>query len=298
MAGTMSMTGFGTGESRSELGVFAVEIKSVNHRFLEPRVYLPRELSSLELPLTRLVKDRLGRGKVDVSVRWTPSPECLPKAAFSLAVLRQYEAAVREAAGLLGRDETVSLEFLLGLPGVMETTATDADTSPLAELAASAINQALDALVEERRREGAVLEREVLSRLDNLAGLAQEVEARREQVVEAYRERLRKKAEEWAQTASFQLEPGRLEAEVLMFAERSDITEELVRLRAHVEAFRAAFTGTSAGPQGKPMEFLSQELLREANTMASKSRDTAVSSAVLGMKNEIEKIREQILNVE
>jgi len=297
MAGTMSMTGFGTGESRSDLGVFAVEIKSVNHRFLEPRVYLPRELSSLELPLTRLVKDRLGRGKVDVSVRWTPGPECQPKAAFNLAVLRQYEAAVREAAGLLGRDETVSLEFLLGLPGVMETAATDADTSPPAQQAASAINQALDALVEERRREGAVLEGEVLSRLDNLAALAQEVEARREQVVESYRERLRK-AEEWAQTASLQLEPGRLEAEVLMFAERSDITEELVRLRAHVEAFRAAFTGIAAGPQGKPMEFLAQELLREANTMASKSRDTAVSSAVLGMKNEIEKIREQILNVE
>jgi uncharacterized protein (TIGR00255 family) len=296
MANTMSMTGFGTAEKQSELGVFSVEIKSVNHRFLEPRVYLPRDFSALELPLTRIVKDRLGRGKVDASVRWTPSPERQPKARFNSEMVRQYDASVREMASLLERDEKVSLEFLLQLPGVMETSSTDEDATPLAELAASALGAALDALIEDRRREGAVLEQEILSRLDNLATLASEVEARREVVTEAYREKLRKKAEEWAQSASIQIDPGRLEAEVLMFAERSDITEELVRLRTHVEAFRALFA--ASGPQGKPMEFLTQELLRESNTIASKSRDTAIGSAVLTMKNEIEKIREQILNVE
>ncbi|NQU43427.1 YicC family protein [bacterium] len=295
---TYSMTGFGRAEDSREIGAFAVEAKSVNHRFLEPRVHLPRELSWLELPLTRLIKERLIRGKVDASIRWTPAPEYQPRASFNRAILADYERQTADLAEFLEREEAVSLEYLLQLPGVAEAASPIMEEEAVQDLAISALNQALDALIEERRREGEALEKEIRLRLSNLEEMRTSIESRREEVVETYRQRLRKKAEEWAQTASVEIDAGRLESEILLYAERSDITEELVRLDTHIDAFVQAFDASGEAAQGRSMEFLAQELLRETNTIGSKARDTSIATLVLTMKNEIEKIREQILNVE
>ena len=295
----ISMTGFGRAEGASELGSFVMEIKSINHRFLELHINLPRDLAALELPLTRIVREKLTRGKVDVFVRWNPSPDLQPRTEFNQSILQHYNLETCRIAKELGREnETVSLEYLLGLPGTTENQSVSIDQTALFALAPETLLRALDVITAERRREGEALDAEIRNRLTQLENLRVAVEARREEVIAIYRDRLRKKAAEWAQMANIQLDPGRLEAEVLLFADRSDVTEELVRLQAHIAAFYAALDGANSEAQGKSLEFLTQELLREANTLASKSRDTSITTSVLGMKNEIEKIREQILNVE
>ncbi|MFP4382321.1 MAG: YicC/YloC family endoribonuclease [Candidatus Sumerlaeia bacterium] len=301
MSPIMSMTGFGRGDASNHLGCFEMEIKSVNHRFLESRVHLPRQIQMnfLEPALNRLLKTKFQRGKVDVSVRWSPSPEAQARARFNRDLIREYSEELEEVAKNCGRpDEKVSLEYILSLPGVSETDIPELDETELQNLAGAALGEAMDHLLEERRREGGALESELRQRLENIAELREKVLERREQVLENYRERLMKKAEEWARDTSIQIEPGRLESEIMMYADRSDITEELVRLQAHIEAFLKALDSPEDEAQGKPLDFLTQELLRETNTIASKSRDTDLASSVLVMKNEIEKIREQILNVE
>jgi uncharacterized protein (TIGR00255 family) len=297
----MSMTGYGRGEAGGAAGVFEVEIKSVNHRFLEAKVYLPRQLqmNQLETPLTRRVKEKLGRGKVDVSVRWNPSPEYQPRARFNREVLGIYDREVADMARALGRaDEKIRLEFLLGLPGVSETDAPELEEAWIEELATVALDAALDKLLDERRREGAALEEELRGRLDNMEAMRAEIESRRDEVVASFRERLQKKAEDWARDAGIQIDAGRLEAEVMLYVDRSDVTEELVRLKTHIDAFRDALSRPENEAQGKALDFLGQEFLRETNTIASKSRDTGIAALVLSLKGEIEKIKEQVLNVE
>ncbi|MFW6303538.1 MAG: YicC/YloC family endoribonuclease [Candidatus Sumerlaeota bacterium] len=298
MSNIRSMTGFGRAEGCSEPGSLTVEIKSVNHRFLDARVHLPRDLSLLEIPLVKQVKSRLERGKVEVSVKWFPSPEMTGGVTFNQNLVARYEADVDHIAAFLHREEEkVSLEYLLSLPGAIEKESNEDLSQAVGELAAEVLEKALDALVAEREREGVPLADEISSRLDALQKYQETVAERRQEVVDAYRERLTKRAGEWAQSASVELDKGRIESEILVFVERSDIQEELVRLEAHIQAFRDLLVEERPS-KGKPMEFLTQELLRETNTIASKGRDTSINSLVLEMKNEIEKIREQVMNIE
>lgn len=304
MTPLMSMTGFGRAEAESPLGTCVVEIKTVNHRFLEPRVYLPRDLAALEIPLTRRIKERLARGKVDVGIRWTPAPETAPQMRFNEKLFQDYHVRIHRLAAHVGESCCVPIEYILELPGVSEKTSPEIDEGAIEALLAEALDKALDSLTDERAREGQALANEIAHRLDALDALREKIDQHRGAVVAAYRERLEKKAEEWAQDARISVEPGRLEAEIMLFADRADVTEELVRLQTHIQAFRDMLDGaeqaaaSQAESRGKPMEFLTQELLRETNTIASKARNTELTAHVLAMKNEIEKVREQVLNVE
>lgn len=299
MSPLRSMTGFGRAEKSGAAGSFAVEIRSVNHRFLDFHITLPRDLSWLEMPLMAAAKGRLARGKVEALVRWTPSPDHAPRARFNETLLDAYAVELARIAEALGRrDEKVSLEYLLGLPGVLEREAMDADQEAILALAEATLGEALDRLVAERTREGGALRETFRGLLDDLLARRAQVEARRGEVVEVYRQRLRKRAAEWAESAQVRVDDGRLETEILLYAERSDIAEELARLAVHLKAFGDLLESAEDKPLGKPMEFLAQEMLRETNTTASKSRDAAILSTVIEMKNEIEKIREQVLNAE
>jgi uncharacterized protein (TIGR00255 family) len=293
-----SMTGYGRAEKTTELGTFSAEVKTVNHRFLETRVHVPRELSRFEIPLQRVIDERLSRGKVDASIRWKPSPGYASKAVFNEDLLERYATEIARIAENLDREDTVSLEFLLGLPGVSDGDTLELDDDVILEQSTNCLNEALDVLIDERRREGKSLADALLALLNNLDAQRMDIAGQTQSVVDACRERLMKKASEWAQSASIQVDPGRLEAEVLMFADRADVTEELTRLETHITAFREALTNESLPSQGKPLDFLTQELLREANTTASKARNSAIVALVLSMKNTIEKIREQVMNIE
>lgn len=299
MSGIRSMTGFGRGAAASALGSLEVEIKSVNHRYLDLRLNLPREFAACEAALTRLVRERLARGKVDATFRWTPAAEAAPRLRFNVELLRYYQAELASVAMPLRREDSVSFEYILGLPGVTEKESPSLDAEGLAELAARALAEGLEGLVSEREREGRSLAEELAGRIATLERLRAEIENRSGLVLEAYRERLEKKAAEWARLAEVELDDGRIETEIMLYADRADVTEELVRLRAHFAAFRENLKGGAEGdPPGKVCDFLCQEILRETNTVASKSRDSELAASVIAMKNEIEKIREQILNVE
>lgn len=299
MSPMRSMTGFGRAEKSGAVGTFTVEIRSVNHRFLDVHITLPRDLSWLEMPLLAAAKGRLARGKVETLVRWTPSPDHAPQARFNVKLLDAYALELARIAEELGRrDERVSLEYLLGLPGVLEREAMDADQEAILALAEATLQEALDRLLAERTREGAAVRETFRTLLDGLVERRALVEARRDEVVEVYRQRLRKRAAEWAESAQVKVDDGRLETEIMLYTERSDIAEEMARLAVHLKAFGDLLEATDDKPLGKPMEFLAQEMLRETNTTASKSRDAAILSTVIEMKNEIEKIREQVLNVE
>lgn len=293
-----SMTGFGRAEKASDLGTLTIELKTVNHRYLDSRVHFPRELSMLEIPLINRIKKQLSRGKLEMTIRWQPSEALISRAQFNEALLRQYLEELGGIAENLGRNDTVSFEYLLGLPGIMQKGCETAPDEALLALGTEVLDEALGVLVEVRSREGQALAEELSSRLENMSRMRDEIHERAPEVTAIYRERLKKKADEWARAASVQVEDGRLEVEVMLFADRSDVTEELVRLSTHIQAFREMLDAPDGAPQGKPMEFLVQELLRETNTVASKSRDTSITATVLQMKSEIEKIREQVMNVE
>lgn len=298
MTMTCSMTGFGRGESCSEIGAFTVEVRSVNHRYLESRVHVPRQLGVLEGALTRMIKSRIRRGKVDASVKWQPAPRYGARVRFNQAMLQEYMIELEEMLAALGRETSLPVPYLLDLPGVSETEEPAIDEAELLSLAGEALVAALENLNREREREGAELRKDILTRIETLKQQRLSILEQRETAAEKWREKMRAKAEQWASAEGVQIEPGRLEQEVLLLVERSDITEELVRLEAHFTAFEEAFVSSDAPSLGKALEFLTQELLRETNTIASKSRDSAIAGAVLTMKGEIEKIREQVLNLE
>lgn len=293
-----SMTAFARGERRSVSGRLALEIRSVNHRFLEPGLRLPESLRHCEAILREQVRDRLDRGKVDVTLRLDPGPPSTAKLsppADSLDVDRQALAAVVAAAGIAGdalgaAAGPVDPLELLRWPGVLREAQPDQDAL-MADVAALATD-VLDALIEHRAREGARLSALIETRLAAIAAIVEEVRIHADTLVGALRERLHRRA----RALLAELDPQRLEQEVALLAQKADIAEELDRLDAHVAEVRK--TLADAGPAGRRLDFLAQELGREANTLAAKASLAEVALRAVDLKVLIEQIREQIQNVE
>ncbi|HET8723455.1 MAG TPA: YicC/YloC family endoribonuclease [Anaeromyxobacteraceae bacterium] len=288
-----SMTGFGAG--RAELGgeVVEAEVRSVNHKFCEVKCRLPREMSALETEITRQVKDRLARGGVEVALRRSSSRGALaPKVDAELAA--SYARAFEEVRARLGLAGQVTLADVLAADGVvsLEERALDADAARGA--AAEALAGALDALVSMREREGAALARDLESRLVAVEALAARLAEVSPRSVEAYRTRLEERVAELSRGLA--PDPARLATEIALFADRTDVAEELTRLASHVAQMRGLLA--SGEPAGRKMDFLVQEMHREANTVGSKSQSADASAAVVALKAEIERMREQVQNVE
>lgn len=293
-----SMTGFGSAVASNAAGEFSAEVKSLNNRFLDLSVKTPRELNFMELPLRDEVKKRVRRGKVDLYLRWTPAPDAQPLYEINHAMLRTYAGQAREAITGLSTGETLDLGSLLQLPGVVNPTHAATEDGALAAGAISAVRQALDALDKSRSAEGAALVAAISGHLEVLATIRTETIPAKEEILEEHKARLRERVATLEKSLDTKLDPARLEIEIVMFADKSDITEELVRLESHITAFRKLLASKTGEPVGKPMDFLVQELLREATTIGNKARGASISSLMVGMKSEIEKIREQALNIE
>ncbi len=292
-----SMTGFGSALASSPAGEFAVEIKAVNNRFLDQNVRLPRELNFLEPAIRDEVKARVRRGKLDLFVRWSPAAGAAPLAEVNGPLLRHYATQIREALGL-ATSAPVDIAALLQLPGTVISTSAAGDDEALVEAALQPVRAALEALDETRRREGAKLAAAILEVVDGIERMCAEVESLKDTLVEETRVRIRERLDQIEKNTGVVLEPGRLEAEVILFADKADITEEVVRLAAHVGAMRRLCGGSQTEGVGKTMDFLVQELLREVNTIGNKARGLEISQRVVRMKSEIEKIREQVQNIE
>jgi uncharacterized protein (TIGR00255 family) len=291
-----SMTGFGRAEVTGESIAVTVEARSVNHRHLDIGLRLPRALASLELDARRLVQSRLERGRVDVTVQVTPlAGSSTQRVQVDGGLAREYAARAAAMAAELGMAPVSGVEWLLERPGVMRLEDTEpAEPAAPWPLLERALTEALDELVERRTAEGErlvealrALHADLGSSVDVMASRAPATAARREQRL---RERLR------SLLADTAIDESRVLTEAAIWAEKSDVTEELARLRAHLAEFSLALQ--KGGPVGRALDFLIQELNREVNTVGSKADDLELSQAALAAKSALEKIREQVQNLE
>ena len=288
-----SMTGFGSGRGESAGEELAVEIRAVNHKFCDVKVRLPRELAALEVDLVRQVKERLTRGGIEVSVRReTARGAVSPRVDAALAA--EYALAFREAGQRLGLPGEVTLAQVLAADGVVTLEERAADLEAARAAAAQALGRALDSLTAMRQREGEALGRDLEGRLRTLESWLARVAAAAPLSIEQQRGRLEERVQELAR--GHVVDAARLATEVALFADRVDVAEELTRLRSHLAQMRALVGGRE--PAGRKMEFLVQEMHREVNTVGAKSQSVEISAGVVEMKAEIERMREQVQNVE
>ena len=289
-----SMTGYGRGMASKEGRELTIELKSVNNRFLDIGMKLPRQLSLLEDSLRKLLNDALSRGHVDVFVNYRNLRSDAKTVRVDEALLKAYLASARESAQDLGLTDDLTLSRVLNLPDVTTILPADEDQQALADLGREAMTMAIENLKAMRLKEGERLKLDLSARMDAMTGFAAAIEIRAPAVAEEYRTKLTARIEEML--GETEVDRSRLATEVAIFADRAAIDEEIVRLNTHLIHFRELLA--AGEPVGRKMDFLVQEMNRECNTIGSKANDAELTSIVLLCKAEIEKLREQIQNIE
>ena len=289
-----SMTGYGRGTASLDGRELTIELKSVNNRFLDIGMKLPRQLSFLEDGLRKLLNDALSRGHVDVFVNYRNLRSDAKTVRVDEALLQAYLTSARESAKALDLEDDLTLSKALTLPDVTTILPADEDQQALAELGRAAMTMAIDGLKAMRFKEGERLKLDLSARMDTMTGYAAAIERRAPAVAEEYRTKLTARIEELL--GETEVDRARLATEVAIFADRAAIDEEIVRLNTHLVHFRELLEADE--PVGRKMDFLVQEMNRECNTIGSKANDAELTSIVLLSKAEIEKLREQIQNIE
>jgi uncharacterized protein (TIGR00255 family) len=287
-----SMTGFGAAEGAACGGRLRLEIRTVNHRHLSVQLKVPSELASLEADLRERLRTHFERGHATVSGRWVEEPPAGAGIEVDVERARAVVEALRAVGKALAIPGDVDLATVARIPDVVRVAQAETKIDPAEVLAV--LDKAAQAVVVMREREGKALAADLLARLDAMKSYGERVESRAPARLLAEVERLRKNVQELA--GAIALDPARLAQEIAHIADRLDITEELVRLRTHLDAARQALTDGAA--VGKQLGFLLQELGRETNTIGSKANDAEIAQAAIAMKGELEKIREQIENLE
>jgi uncharacterized protein (TIGR00255 family) len=289
------MTGFGRGSAIGDDFTVAVEIKTVNNRYLDIHLRLSQELSPLEMIIRKRVGARLARGRVDLNINFERTGATTYE--VNRPLIAGYVSAMREIQQEFHLDGDIDISSVARLPGAL-APARDGLGEVNAAGLERGLDEALDSLELMRENEGAALAEEMRSRLGKIEAEVPVIEAAAAGLADAYRQRLQKRIGELVTRGgqAIELDAGRLAQEVAYLADRSDISEELARLRSHIEQFRAAID--DKGEVGKRLDFLLQELNREANTVLSKSTEISIKDAGLAIKAEIEKLREQVQNVE
>ena len=289
-----SMTGFGRGHKVLNGRDITVEIRSVNHRYYEFSSRLPRSLNYVEERLKSLLQGRISRGKVEVSVLLNNVEAADEKITINRDVVREYIEALRSVKGDFGLTDDLALSNVLRIPDAFTVVKTETDEEQLWEDIKSTAEEALEHFISMRENEGARMKQDVLSRLAKIEEWVGVVETRSPQVVEDYRKRLYDKMCEVLSSSN--IDENRILLEAGIFSEKTAVDEETVRLRSHIAQFRSMLE--SGEPVGRKLDFLVQEMNRETNTIGSKVQDIEVTRIVVDQKSEIEKIREQIQNIE
>ncbi|HEY4102561.1 MAG TPA: YicC/YloC family endoribonuclease [Polyangiaceae bacterium] len=287
------MTGFGVGDALLGDGRVTVELRALNHRFLDVRVRVPEELSDQSFFVEQLARENLARGRFDIGVRMEGA--ALPPPRFSIERARALYQGLVLLRDELAPGTELPITAVSGMPDLV-TTPTTADSEGARSALRAAFDAALRRLDEMRRREGDALARELRARLDSARRLRATISSRGGELLEGYRGRLRDRLERLLTESGLQLDSARLEAEIVILADRSDVTEELVRLDSHFDQFQKLLEAD--GPVGRRLDFLLQEIGRESNTIGAKSQDAPIAHLVVEMKAELERIREQVQNVE
>jgi uncharacterized protein (TIGR00255 family) len=290
-----SMTGFGRGAAHGDEFTVAVEIKTVNNRYLDIHLRLSQELSAIETIIRRRVSARLSRGRVDLNINFERTGATTYE--VNKPLISGYVSALREIQKQFDLPGEIDMNSVARLPGAV-SPARDSLNNVNMEGLERALDEALENLERMRESEGAALAAEMRVRVAKIEAEVPVIEAAADGLVDAYRQRLHKRISELVARGgqAIELDGGRLAQEVAYLADRSDITEELTRLRSHLEQFRSALD--AKGEVGKRLDFLLQELNREANTVLAKSTEVSIKDAALAIKAEVEKLREQVQNVE
>jgi uncharacterized protein (TIGR00255 family) len=288
------MTGYGRGEADRDGTKVSVELSSVNRRQSEVVMTLPRDLSELEVPIRQAINARIARGRINVSVALHPASDAARPLALDVALARSYYDAMRSLQQKLGAPGDITIDTVLQAPGVMRAPEEAVDAQGAWPAVDAALAAALDELVRMREREGKHLARDLIHRLKGIRQLLEEIRALHPAVVNRFRASVIERIENTG--LNVKDDDERLAREIFLFADRSDISEELTRIQSHVAQFAHHLRKNE--PVGRALEFIVQEMFRELNTLGAKANDAAIAQRVVACKTELEKIREQVQNLE
>ena len=289
-----SMTGYGRVETAAQGRNIVVEVKSVNHRFLEISLRMPQTLFPLELEFKRKISEKVKRGRIEIFIRLEAENADAAETIVNLEIARNYFAALQRLKDEFGLKDEICLKTLAGFRDVFSQPAETEISPDVLKQIAYALEEALDMLVKMRQEEGAAIYQDMEQRLNSIRGILEAINARAPQVVIEYQKRLAERVKEL--TAGYALDDSRLAQEAAILAERSDVTEEIVRMHSHIGQFVTLLQSVEA--EGKKIDFLLQEMNREINTIGSKSNDAEIARQVIEAKSELSKLREQAQNIE
>lgn len=289
-----SMTGFGRCEIQKESRKFTVELKSVNHRYLDVNIRMPKKLNFFETAIRTLLKSYANRGKIDIFITYEDISQAQVSVKYNAALAAEYLKYLRQMEEEFGLENDVRVSTLSRYPEVFTMEEQSEDEEELWNGLKKALEGAFGQFVETRKAEGENLKKDILSKLDSLEKEIVFVEERSPQIVAEYRAKLEDKMKELL--ADTQIEDSRIAAEVILFADKICTDEEVVRLKSHIQHMRNTLEEKEG--IGRKLDFIAQEMNREANTILSKANDLEVSNHAITLKTEIEKIREQIQNIE
>ena len=289
------MTGFSRYENQNEDLTCKVEIRSVNNRFIDINTRLPKSLAPLELPLKKMVKSKCARGSFDISIAIEKNgdSEANLEVAPNLPLASEYLNAFKKIQEGLGLKGEIDINTILSQRDVVKPELKKVEDSS-EEIVLQTVDKTLTDLVKMREDEGKNLEKDILNQISSIKALGKLISTKQSITVQEFQDKLKEKIQ--TLTTGIEIDPARIAQESALLADRCDVTEELVRLESHLDQFNKLVS--SHEPQGRKLEFLTQEINREVNTMGSKTIDLEVSKAVIEMKSCLEKIREQLANIE
>jgi uncharacterized protein (TIGR00255 family) len=287
---TRSMTAFARYEEQTDLGTLSWELRSVNHRYLEIGFRLEESFRPLEMAMRKFISDTLGRGKVEVALRYKSPEQQQESLDINQQLAERVISRYQQLASLSDNAAPLDLMKVMQWPGVIETPSLDQEA--LSERVMASLQKALIDLVDTREREGAALQKMIEQRCQQIHQIAEQVREKMPEILQNHRQKLQERVQELA----VNLEPERLEQEMVLLAQKSDVAEELDRLQNHVREVELVLQREE--PIGRRLDFLMQELNREANTLGSKSIDTDTTRFSVDLKVLIEQMREQIQNIE
>jgi uncharacterized protein (TIGR00255 family) len=288
-----SMTGFGRGEFSQGTSTFSVDVRSVNHRYCDVSVRMPRPMSMMEEKVREFVSERISRGKVDVYINYSTFGQS-SQVKLDTSLAKAYVDSLNTLKEMFQIQDDISLSLLTRFSDIMSLETVEQDMEELWLILKEALEIAFNALIEMRKREGERLKNDLLEKIVDVRALVENMKEKSSGIVDEYKNKLYDRIKELIK--EIPIDENRLLTEVAIFADKTSIDEEIVRLESHMEQFRKALN--SDGPVGKKLDFIIQEMNREVNTIGSKITDLEVLNNVISIKTEIEKIREQVQNIE
>lgn len=289
-----SMTGFGHSERESRDYKISAEIKAVNHRYCDLNIKLPKKFNAYENDIRNIVKKYAARGKIDVYISYENYSEARTIVKYNSGVAKGYMDAIIKASEEFSIEPSITSSLLVRFPDVISLEDEEIDSDEIFKALAYVVEEACKNFLESREREGSHLYKDINDKLDYINGIVEEIEKRSPEIIKEYRTKIENKVAELL--GDTKIDESVLATEITIFADKVCVDEETVRLHSHINSMRETLSKDE--PIGRKLDFISQELNRESNTILSKANDVEVSSKAIDLKTEIEKIREQIQNIE